>query len=224
MTDTAGSSATDNMTSAVVTAVAVPSGEVMLRGAAAQYIIADDNGSLYIQDTVDGRDGIQVLPGVSKIAFADGLGIFDHTGAVENVARLYQGILGRAPDPAGVQAWASLIDNSNVPLSAVADAIASSPEFIHEYGSLSNAGFVNQLYENVLGRPADTGGAQAWGNLLASGTSRGSVAVGVAESAEAQAYTLPTAGDTTNAAVYRLYEAAFGRTPDSTGRRPGVRC
>ena len=42
--------------------------------------------------------------------------------------------------------------------------------------------------------------------------------MGVAESAEAQAYTLPTAGDTTNAAVYRLYEAAFGRTPDSTGQ------
>jgi hypothetical protein len=57
-----------------------PSNEIALHGAASQYIIADNNGSLYIQDTVAGRDGTQTLPGITGMVFTNGIGVFDPTG------------------------------------------------------------------------------------------------------------------------------------------------
>ena len=79
-------------------------------------------------------------------------------------------------------AWTAAIDTSHVPLSVVANSFASSPEFIRDYGSLSDDGFVRQLYQNVLGRSADAAGERGWDNALAAGMSRGSVALSFAES------------------------------------------
>jgi len=99
----------------------------------------------------------------------------------------------------------------------VANDFAASPEFIADYGSLTAAGFVDQLYENVLGRAADAAGAAYWENVLASGASEGAVMLDFAESPENEADTLSTAGDQNNAEAYRLYQAAFDRVPDATG-------
>jgi hypothetical protein len=147
-----------------------------------------------------------------------GVGIFDPTGTAEQVARLYGAALDRAPDLAGLQAWSAEIDNSHVPLSVVANGFTTSPEFMQDYGQLSDAAFVNQLYQNVLGRTADAAGSQAWQGLLASGASRGTVVLGFAESQEYEAKTVSTAGDNDNGEIYRLYGAALGRTPDPTGQ------
>jgi Domain of unknown function (DUF4214) len=133
------------------------------------------------------------------------------------VDRLYSAALGRAPDVGGLQFWTSDVDDSHVPLSDVASSFAASLEFINHYGSLSDAAFVQQLYQNVLGRPGEAGGAQFWQNALATGTGRGGVLLGFAESPENQAKTLPTAGDKNNAEAYRLYQAALDRTPDQGG-------
>ena len=110
-----------------------------------------------------------------------------------------------------------LIDNSNVPLSAVAGAFAASPEFIQTYGALADDDFVKQLYLNALGRPADAPGEKGWDDVLASGTSRGTVAESFAESRENKLHTVSTAGDTNDAEVFRLYQTAFNRTPDQGG-------
>lgn len=217
--DTGSASATDSKTTVVATAAgAPPPGEVILHGPAAQYVIADDNGSLYIQDTVPGRDGTQTLPGVNEMVFTNGVGVFDPTGTAEEVARLYGAALDRAPDLAGLQGWTADIDDSHVPLSAVANDFTTSPEFIQDYGQLSDAAFVNRLYQNVLNRAPDAAGAQDWENALAGGMSRGTVALGFAESQEYEADTLSTAGDNDNGEIYRLYGAAFGRTPDAPGQ------
>jgi V8-like Glu-specific endopeptidase len=194
-----------------------PANEVILRGSSSQYLIADGNGSLYVQDTVSGRDGTQTLPGVTEMVFADGIGVFDPTGTAEDVARVYLATLGRAPDVAGLEYWTAQIDDSHVPLNQVASSFTTSPEFIQDYGSLSNTAFVNQLYVNVLGRPADAGGASYWDGVLASGATRGTVVLGFAESKENEANTLSTGGDENNAEAYRLYQAALNRAPDATG-------
>jgi hypothetical protein len=212
-TNTAGAAVTDDVASVIATAV----DRVILHGSAAQYIIADDDGSFYVQDTVAGRDGTQLVSGVNIIQFTNGVGVFDPTGTAEDVARLYLAAFHRAPDLAGLQYWTAQIDDAQVPLSAVASLFATSPEFVQDYGALSNAAFVTQLYENVLGRPADATGAQYWDAVLASGASRGMVVLGFAQSPENQADTLSTAGDTDNAEVYRLYQAAFNRAPDAGG-------
>jgi plastocyanin len=218
VSDTAGLSAVDTTTSVIATAAGtVPPGEVVLHGSQAQYVIADDNGSLYIQDTVAGQDGTQILPGVTEMVFTDGIGIFDPTGVAEEVARLYQAVLGRAPDVAGLEYWTAAINSSNLSLTSLASSFVASPEFIHDYGTLSNPAFVTQLYADALDRAPDASGAQYWNDLLLSGTSRGAVALSFAESPECEAKTILTGGDQDNAEVYRLYHTAFDRVPDATG-------
>jgi ELWxxDGT repeat protein len=191
--------------------------QITLHGISSQYIVADNNGSVYLQDTVAGRDGTQTLSGVTEIVFTNGTGVFDSTGTAEDVARLYGAALHRAPDVQGLAGWTTAIDGSTFSLTAVANDFAASPEFIQDYGALSNADFVNRLYENVLGRPADAAGAQGWTNALAAGMSRGTALLGFAESQENEANTISTAGDPNNAEVYRLYETTLGRAPDPGG-------
>jgi hypothetical protein len=195
-----------------------PTGTVTLHGSHDQYIVADNNGSLVLDDTIPGRDGNQTVPNVRAMAFSDGTGLFDPTGSAEDVARLYQVALHRAPDLAGLEAWTNAIDSGTVPLSAVATSFAASPEFIHDNGSLSDDSFVQQLYQTTLGRPADANGEKAWDDALASGLSRGAVAEAFAESQENKANTISTAGDVDNAEVFRLYGTALGRAPDSGGQ------
>jgi hypothetical protein len=217
VTDTALASASDATASVITTATTPSPGEIILRGSAAQYVIASDGGTLYLQDTVAGRSGTQALPGVDTMKFTDGTGVFDPTGSAEDVDRLYYATLGRAPDLSGLQYWTAQIDDSNVPLSDVANAFATAPEFIQKYGSLSDGDFVSQLYQNVLGRAADPAGAQFWDGMLASGASRGSISLAFSESAENLANTESTAGDANNAEAYRLYTTVLGRAPDQAG-------
>jgi hypothetical protein len=134
------------------------------------------------------------------------------------VLRLYQAGLGRSPDVDGLSFWTSNVDDSRVSLADVANSFATSPEFIHNYGSLSDLAFVQQLYQNVLNRSGDTGGAQFWQGQMASGVSRGQVLVGFAESPENRTRTLPTAGDKNDAEAYRLFQAALNRAPDQGGQ------
>ena len=103
----------------------------------------------------------------------------------EEAARLYWVALDRAPDSVGLTYWTSQLSNGTATLAQEADALAGSPEFISHYGTLGNSAFVSQLYENALGRAADTGGLTAWTNDLVAGASRGAVVVGFSESAEA---------------------------------------
>jgi hypothetical protein len=217
ITDTALASASDATTSVITTATTPPTGEIILGGSAAQYVIASNGGTLYLQDTVPGRNGTQELPGVDTMKFTDGTGVFDPTGSAEDVDRLYYATLGRAPDLGGLEYWTAQIDDSNVPLSDVANAFATAPEFIQKYGSLSDGDFVSQLYQNVLGRPADPAGAQFWDGMLGSGASRGSISLAFSESAENLANTVSTAGDVNNAEAYRLYTTILGRAPDQAG-------
>jgi hypothetical protein len=183
-----------------------------------QFVVFSSNGSLHVEDKVGGQDQTQTLSSGNLITFTDGTGVFDPTGTAEDVARLYQALLQRAPDVPGLVAWTASIDDSHVPLSDVANSFATSPEFMQTYGTLSDDSFVRKLYLNALGRPADAAGEQAWDNALASGTSRGQVAQGFAESPENRGNTASIAGDKNDAEAYRLYKAALARTPDQAGQ------
>jgi Domain of unknown function (DUF4214) len=194
---------------------AVP-GSVFLDGPHSQYVIVDDGGSLHIQ-TIAGQGGPPTLPSDNVMVFTDGVGLFDPTGTAEDVDRLYSAALSRAPDVSGLKFWTAQADDSHVSLSDVANSFAASPEFINNYGALSDLAFVQQLYQNVLDRPGEASGVQFWQDALAAGTSRGAVLLSFAEGAENQAKTLPTAGDKNNAEAYRLYQAALDRAPDQGG-------
>ena len=93
-------------------------------------------------------------------------------------------------------------------LNQISETFASSPEFTANYGSLTNAAFVNLVYKNVLARPADTGGLTYWtGKLDAHSKTRGQVMVGFSESTEYKTK-MQTSVD-----VATIFIAMFGASP-----------
>jgi len=98
--------------------------------------------------------------------------------------RLYWAFFGRSPDPDGALYWIAQRDRCAA-LTTIADSFAAGPEFTARYGPLDNAGFVDQIYANVLGRAGDPDGTAYWRDELASGRlSRGGVVLYVSLSGE----------------------------------------
>jgi hypothetical protein len=68
----------------------------------------------------------------------------------------------------------------------------ASAEFQERYGDLTDPEYVDRVYQNVLGRPADRAGKDFWVARLQAGWNRGRVLVGFSESSE---YERKTADD-----------------------------
>ncbi|NNF53816.1 MAG: DUF4214 domain-containing protein [Acidimicrobiales bacterium] len=99
---------------------------------------------------------------------------------VQAVGRLYSAAFLRAPDARGLQYWSTV----DARLVDIAYAFSISDEFKNTYGVLSNEGFVDRMYRNVLQRPADANGAAYWNNLMTNGLSRAEVLLYFSDSAE----------------------------------------
>ena len=81
----------------------------------------------------------------------------------------------------------------------VAQDFVDSAEFARAYGNLDPAGFMSQLYANVLHRAPDPAGQQSWLSALAGGTTEAHVLAGFADSNENR---IATAGATHDAWVF----------------------
>ena len=108
------------------------------------------------------------------------------------IVQLYTA-LGRAPDAPGLQGWVNDLQ-AGFPLTTIAGDFLASPEGQGIYGTAAGTGdapdiaFVDTLYINVLGRPADAGGAQGWVAALdARSLTPAQVLVDFVQSPEAQA-------------------------------------
>ena len=104
------------------------------------------------------------------------------------IARLYDATFDRLPDPAGLAAWTTNLQNGTS-LVTIAAAFAGSAEFQARYGTVSNEQFVRQMYQFCLNREPDAGGLAQWTNALNSGTSRAQMLLNFPESAEHVALT-----------------------------------
>jgi hypothetical protein len=101
--------------------------------------------------------------------------------------RLYDTIFDRKPDAGGLDYWTDVLQDG-ASLQAVADGFMEAPEWQARYGTPSNLGFVDTLYQNVLDRPGEPDGVSFWtGHLDAGDVRRGEVVVLFSESAEHQA-------------------------------------
>ena len=102
----------------------------------------------------------------------------------------------------------------------VASDIVGSAEYAADHGTQTNQQFVATLYQGLLGRSAPADPASSfWTNILAQGGSRGAVAAGIADSAEAKTYLAPATAQVyaPNAAgtlAHELYETGLGREVD----------
>lgn len=160
---------------------------------------------------------VDTLVGVERIKFLDTTLAFDTNGAVGEIYRLYQAAFDRTPDLQGLGYWIRARE-SGVSHNTVASSFIASTEFQNLYGkTLSSTDFVTRLYANVLDRAPDAAGLNHWVSALESRLlSREQVLISFSESAENKVRTILDV-DGTDAQAYRLYKAAFDRTPDIPG-------
>ena len=137
-------------------------------------------------------------------------GSAEFQGVGAPVARLYFAYFLRIPDYGGLTFWIKYYRGGR-PLSEVSDAFAASAEFTSRYGALTNDQFVDLVYQNVLGRPADAGGKTFWIGQLNAGMSRGTMMIGFSESAEYQAAIF------NSVYVTMMYVGMLHRSPDPGG-------
>ena len=114
------------------------------------------------------------------------------------VNRVYQTVLHRDPDPAGLQTWSDRL-NSATPRIAVANAITGSNEY--------RGGLIYGAYEDFLGRIPDAQGMIGWLAAMGSGMTIQRMESGFLASQE---YYIQS-GQTDSGWVQRLYQHVLGR-------------
>lgn len=167
------------------------------------YTVSRANGVLTVTDKT-GVEGSDTLSNIEVLQFSDSTQVITPANsALAYAALLYQGALGRTPDPTGLAYWHNLVasvmgsqqslglyalsdtsGNYNGQLS-IAAGFTHSAEFVGKYGSLTDSQFITQLYSNILDRAPDDAGLNAWVAQLAGGGTREHALVGFAESSEA---------------------------------------
>jgi hypothetical protein len=99
------------------------------------------------------------------------------------VARLYTAVFNRLPDPGGLEYWIKK-RRAGATLNEIAAAMTASSEFTNTYGSLTNAQFVDLVYQNVLKRSPDSSGRSYWIKKLDGGFKRSAMMAQFSESSE----------------------------------------
>lgn len=140
-----------------------------------------------VTDTVSNRDGVDKLVDVERLQFADtnvalDVGLYENAGMAY---RIYRAAFDRAPDEVGLANFIAALDQGVSP-QAIANEFTHSAEFQTLYGTnISNADFVELLYQNALDRPSDAVGKANWVAALESGQqTRADLLIGFSESAE----------------------------------------
>lgn len=151
----------------------------------------------------------------------------------EFVTRLYTICLGRKPDAGGLADWTGQLKRGESTGVKVAFGFIFSKEL--QSKKLSNADYVEIMYEAFLGRKSDPAGKAEWVSKMDAGMTRQQLFAGFANSQEfdkicynygiARGSYDPATGSfgaTANRAkiegfVTRLYQTCLGRKPDATG-------
>jgi hypothetical protein len=106
-------------------------------------------------------------------------------GVTKFVARCYTKALNRKYEVSGLNSWCGKINSSSTKKATaiqVARSFLKSAEF--QRRNLSNAAYVEVLYQTFLGHAPDAKGRQSWLNKLNSGVSRDTVMAGFYNSNE----------------------------------------
>ena len=158
---------------------------VTYTGNRANFTVTASGTGFIVTDNV-GTSGTDTMNNIERLSFTDGTLALDISGTSGQMYRLYKAAFNRAPDTAGLGWNIGLVDGG-LTLAQMSAAFVASAEFTSTYGDLTNARFLDQLYLNVLGRPADAAGA-AWNlNLLdTNAVDRPGMLAAYSESAENQ--------------------------------------
>jgi hypothetical protein len=124
------------------------------------------------------------------------------TDAVQN---LYHTLLRRDADTGGLNAFVNYLGMGGT-IKQVEVIMLSSDEYFQTQGGGTNTGFLQAVYRDVLNRPPDAGGLQAFLQALNNGLSRRQVAEVILDSPEG-----------TTVLVTNMYQKFLNRNPDPTG-------
>jgi virginiamycin B lyase len=144
-----------------------------------------------------------VLKLVTSAEFIDGVNGNTNQLFVEQI---YQALLGRAADPAGLAAVTGVLDAGTMNRMQVVAAIERSPEFLTDE--------VENLYQQVLGRPADASGMGTWLGFLESGGTGSQLETILLSSNE---FFRAAGGGTNSGFLSALYQVVLNRAIDSSG-------
>lgn len=127
------------------------------------------------------------LTNVERVAFSNGVLAFDTDGSAGQAYRIYQAAFARSPDAEGLGFWVNAIDQGYGDTTWLAANFIGSDEFKSKYGtpaSVTDARFVELVYQNVLLRLPDESGYAFWTAQLDAGMSRASLLAHFSESPE----------------------------------------
>ena len=91
-------------------------------------------------------------------------------GSLDNTAfvtLVYNNVLGRAPDPAGLAQWVAWLNDGTYTRADVMNGFITSPEFDNR---VRNRVYSNLLYIGFLRRVGEAAGLDGWTNWLTAGT------------------------------------------------------
>jgi hypothetical protein len=142
--------------------------------------------------------------GMSRAALATALTHSPEYYAANVVTPAYQQFLNRQPDNAGLAFWVQQLQNG-LPDAQLEAFLIGSPEFYAQSGG-TNKLWVDAMYGQLLGRPADQGGEDFWTQALSSNMTRAQAAFGFVASQEREGQH-----------VTADYQKYLGRGPDDAG-------
>ncbi len=166
-----------------------------------EYHATRDAHTVQVSDQsvlIGGATGTDTLIDIERVVFTDGTLAFDVDDAPGQVFRLYQAAFDREADADGLGYWIATMEQQGHDLTWVAENFVQSNEFATTYApidTLDAATYVDLLYQNVLSRSEDAGGASYWEDRLDDGMSAAAVLASFAESAENEARTAEQTAD-----------------------------
>jgi Ca2+-binding RTX toxin-like protein len=135
-------------------------------GIRADYTISfSSSAACSVADKIANRDGADILANGERLKFSDTNLALDiaPTQNAGSVYMLYKAAFNRPSDAGGMGYWISLKDGGANIVTNIAQGFVNSAEFIAKYGANpSNSSYVNNLYQNVLGRAGEAGGVAYW--------------------------------------------------------------
>src|SRR5262249_16807958 len=134
--------------------------------ATARYVVQVYLDLLHRQAEPAGLDywSDQLDRGVSRVQVAQAIQASVEY-RTEVVQGLYQQFLPRAADPTGLNSFVTYLGTGGTSTQVQA-LISGSPEYYQVRGSGTAAGFLDAIYQDVLGRAVDPVGRQAFGAAL----------------------------------------------------------
>jgi Ca2+-binding RTX toxin-like protein len=172
-------------------------------GSSTQYSISIGSTSSQVVDSIIERDGNDNLANIERLQFTDTNIALDIADTAGQAYRIYEAVLGRAPDLEGLGYWINDMDNG-VSLTTIAKGFIASTEFQGKYGANPTyETYLNLLYNNILDRAPDPEGLNYWLTNMQNGID--SPAVVLASFSEGYENTANVALDIANGIYYTAW-------------------